>query len=172
MYSVQFSHSVMSDSLWPHGLQLARLPCPSPTPGACSNSWPLSQWCQSIISSSVSPFSSWLQSFLASGSLPMSQPFTSGDQSTGVSASASVIPMNIQDWFSSEWTDRISLQPKGLSRVFSNTTFQKHQNFSAQLFIVQLSHHTWLLEKPKLWLDGPLSAKYCFCFLICCLGWS
>ena len=131
-YSVQFSCSVMSESLWPHGLQHARLPCPSPTPGACSNSCPLSQWCHPSISSSVIPFFC-LQSFPASGSFAMSQFFTSGGQSIGVSASASVLPMNIQDWFPLGWTGWISLQAKGFSRVFSNTTVQKHQFFSAQL---------------------------------------
>ena len=121
----QFSHSVMSNSLGPHGLQHARLPCPSPTPRACSNSCPSSQWCHPTISSSVVPFSSCLQSFPASGSFPMSQFFASGGQSTGVSASASVLPVNIQDWFPLGLTGWISLQSKGLSRVFSNTTVQK-----------------------------------------------
>ena len=123
----------MSDSLQPHGLQYARLPCPSPTPGACSNSCPWSRWYHPTISSSVIPLSSSLQSFPASGSFPMSQFFTWGGQSTGVSASASVLPMNTQDWSPSERTGWISLQSKGLSRVFSNTTVQKHQFFSAQL---------------------------------------
>ena len=109
-------------TLWPHGLQHASLPCPSPTPGACSNSCPLSWWCHPTISSSVVPFSSCLQSFPASGSFPMSQFFTSGDQSIGVSASASVLPMNIQDWFPLGLTGLTSLQSRGLSRVFSNTT--------------------------------------------------
>ena len=130
---VEFSHSVMSDSLWPHGLQHARLPFLSSTPEACSNSRPSSSWCHPTISSSAIPFSSCLQSFPASGSFPMCQLFTSGGQSIGVSASASVLPMNIQDWFPSEWTGWISLQSKGLSRVFSNTTVQKHQFFGAQL---------------------------------------
>ena len=129
----QFSHSVMSDSLWPHGLEHSRSPCPSPTPRVYSNSCPLSRWCHPIISSSVIPFSSRLQSFPASGSFHMSQFFASGSQSIGVSASASVLPMNIQDWFLLGWTGWISLQSKGLSRVFSNTTVQKHQFFGAQL---------------------------------------
>ena len=129
--SVQFSSSVISGSLWPQELQHARLPCPSPTPRACSNSCSLSQWCHPTISSSVIPFSFCLQSFPVSGSFPMSQFFTSGDQSIGVSAS--VLPMNIQDWFPLGWTGWISLQSKGLSRVFSNTTVQKHQFFKAQL---------------------------------------
>ena len=131
--SVQFSHSVVSDSLRPHGLQHARLPCPSLTPRVYSNSCPLSQWCHPIISSSVIPFSSRLQFFTASGSFQMSQLFASGDQSIGVSASTSVLPMNIQDWFPLGWTGWISLQSKGLSRVFSNTTVQKHQFFGDQL---------------------------------------
>ena len=120
--SVQFSHSVMSTSLRPHGLQHARPPCPSPTPGVYPNSCSLSQWCYPTISSSVVPFSSHFQSFQASGSFPMSQFFISGGQSTGVSASASVLPKNIQDWSPLEWTGWISLQSKVLSRVFSNTT--------------------------------------------------
>ena len=127
----KFSHLVMSDSLWPHGLQHARLPSPSPTPKACSNSCPSSRWCHLTISSSVIPFSSRLQSFQASGSLPMSQLYTAGGQN--VSASASVLPMNIHDWFPLGLTGLISLQSKGLSRFFSNSTFQKHQFFSAQL---------------------------------------
>ena len=122
---IQFSRSVVSNSLWPHGLQHARLPCPSPTPRAYSNSCPSSQWCHPTISSSVMPLSSCLQSFPASGSFPVNQFFPSCGQSIGVSASASVLPMNIQDWFSLGWTGQISLQSKGLSGVFSNTTVQK-----------------------------------------------
>ena len=132
IYRLLFSHSVVSNSLRPHGLQHARPPCPSPTPGACSNSCPLSQWCHPIISSSVVHFC--LQSFLASGSFPVSQIFSSGGQNIGDSAIASVLPMNIQDRFPLGWTGLISLQSKGLSRVFSNTTVQKHQFFGAQLF--------------------------------------
>ena len=147
--SVQLSRSVVSDSLWPHGLQHARPPCSSPIPRACSNSCTLSQWCHLTISSSVVPFSSCLQSFPASGSFPMSQFFTSDGQSIRVSASASVLPMNIQDWFPLGWTGWLSLQSKGLLRVFSNTTVRKHQFFSAQLSLWSNSHiHTWLLEKP------------------------
>ena len=132
--SVQFSSVAQSCStLWPHGLQQARLPCPSPTPGACSNSCLLCWWCHPTISSSVILFSSHLQSFQASGSFQMSQFFASGGQSIGVSASASVLPMNIQDWFPLGWTGLISFQSKGLSRIFSNTTVQKHQFFGAQL---------------------------------------
>ena len=133
------SVTVMSDSLQPHGLQHARPSCPSPTPRVYSNSCPLSRWCHPTISPSVIPFSFCPQSFPASGSFPMSQFFTSGGQSIGVSASASVLPMNIQEWFPLGWTDWISLQSKGLSRVFSNITVQKHQFFGTQVS-VQLSH--------------------------------
>ena len=129
----QFSHSVVSNSLGLHGLQHARPPCPSPTPGVCLNSCPLCQWCHPTISSSVISFSSCLQSFPASGSFQMSQIFASDGQSIGVSTSTSVLPMNIQDWFPLGWTGWISLPSKGLSRVFSNTTVQKHQFFSSQL---------------------------------------
>ena len=136
-------------TLQPHGLQHARLPCPSPTPSACSNTCSLSQWCHPTISSSVIPFSSCLQSFLALGSFPVSQLFASGGQSIGVSASVSVPPMNIQGWFPLGWTGLISLLSKGLPKVFSNTTVQKHQFFGAQLSLRYNSHtHTWLLEKP------------------------
>ena len=124
--SVQFSHSVMSDSLWPQGLQHTRPPCPLQTPRVDTNSCPLSWWCHPTISSSVIPFSSCSQSFPASGSFQMSQLSTSGGQSIGVSASTSVLPMNCQDWFPLGWTGWISLQSKGLSRVFFNTTVQKH----------------------------------------------
>ena len=129
--SVQFSRSVMSNSLGPHELQHARPPSPSPSPGVYPNSCSLSQWCHPTISSSVVPFSSCLQSFPASESFQMSQLFTSGGQSIRVAPSASVVPMNIQDWFPLGWTGWISLQSKGLSRVFSNTTIQKHQFFGA-----------------------------------------
>ena len=144
--SVQFSCSVMSDSLWPHELQHARPPCPSPTPRVHSNSCPSSRWCHPAISSSVVPFSSCPQSLPASGSFPMSQFFASGGQSIGVSASA---PKNTQDWSPLGWTGWISLQSKGLSRVFSNTTVQRHQFFHAQLYSKSSSHiHTWLLGRP------------------------
>ena len=146
--SVHFSCSVMSNSLRPHELQHTRPHCPSPTPGVHLNSCPLSWWCHPTISSSVSPFYSCLQSFPESGSFPMNQFFASGNQSIGVSASASVLPMNIQDWFPLGWTGWISLQSKGLSRVSSNPTVWKHQFFSAQLSLQSNSHiHTWLLEK-------------------------
>ena len=155
LQSVQFSHSVVSNSLWPmsdslrpHESQHARPPCPSPTPGVYSNSCPSSQWCHLAISSSVVPFSC-PQSLPASGSFPVSQLFASGGQSIGVSASASVPPMNTQDWSPLGWTGCISLQSRGLSRVFSNTIVQKHQFFGAQLSLQSNSHiHTWPLEKP------------------------
>ena len=141
--SVQFSHSVVSNSLRPHESQHTRPPCPSPTPGVYPNSSPLSRWCHPAISSSVIPFSSCPQSFPASGSFQMSQLFASGGQSTGASASTSVLPMNTQDWSPLGWTRWISLQSKGLSRVFSNTTVQKHQFFGAQPSLQSNSHiHT------------------------------
>ena len=128
--SVQFSHSVVSDSLWPHESQHTRPPCPSPTPRVSSNSCPSSRWCHPAISSSVVPFSSCPQSLPASGSFPMSQLFASGGQSTGVSALASFLTKKSQGWSPLGWTGWISLQSKGLSRVFSNTTVQKHQFFA------------------------------------------
>ena len=137
---VQFSHSVVSNSLQHPGLQHARIPCPSPTPGAYSNSCPLSWWCYPTISSSVIPFSSRLQSFPASGSFQMSQFFASGGQSIGDSASASVLPMNIQDWSPLGWTGWISLQSKGLSRVFSNHSSKAAILRHWAFFIIQLSH--------------------------------
>ena len=143
-----FSRSVVSDSLQPHGLQHARPPYPSATPGVYSDSCPLSQWCHPAISSSVILFSSHLQSFPASGSFPVSQFFASGGQSIGTSASAPVLPVNTQGWFPSGWTGGISVQSKGLSRVFSNTTVQKQQFFGAQSSLWSNSHiHMWLLEK-------------------------
>ena len=147
--AIQFSSVIqLCPTLRPHGLQHARLPCPSPTPRGCSNSCSSSWWCHPTILSFVIPFFSQLQSFSASGSFPRSQFFTPGGQSIRVSASASVLPMNIQDWFPLGWTGLISLQSKGLSRVFSNTTVQKHQFFSAQLSLWSNFHiHTWLLKK-------------------------
>ena len=146
---VQFSLSVVSDSLWPHEPQHARLPCPSPTSGVHPNPCPLSRWCHPTISSSVTLFSSCPQSFPASGSFQMSQLFTSRGQSIGVSASTSVLPMNTQDCSPLGWTGWISLQSKGLSRVFSNTTVEKHQFFGAQPSSQSNSHiHTWPQEKP------------------------
>ena len=145
---VQFSSSVVSDYLPPHGLQHTWLPCPSPTPRVYSNSCPLRQWCHPNISSSVIPFFSCLQSFPASGSFPVSQFFASGGQSIRVLSSTSVLPMNTQDWSPLGWTGWISLQSKGLPRVFSNTTVQKHQFFGAQLSSQSNSHiHTWPLGK-------------------------
>ena len=166
--SVQFSCSVVSDSLWSYGLEHARLPCPSPTPGACSNSRPSSQWCHPTISSSVIPFSSCRQSFPASGSFPMSQFFASGGQSIGALTSASVLLMNIQDWFPLGLTGLI-LQSKGLSRVFSNTSVQKHQFFVVQPLWFNSLICTWLQEKSQLWLDGLLLAKWGLSFLMCYL---
>ena len=155
--NVAVVHSAVSDSLWSHGLQHARLACLSPFPGAGSNSCPLSRWCHPTTSSSVVPFSSCLQSFPASGAFQMNWLFVSGGQSTG--ASASVLPMNIQGWFPLGLTGLISLRSKGLTGVFSSTTVQKHQSFSAQPSLSNSHIHTWLLEKPRLWLHGPLLAK-------------
>ena len=147
--SVQFSHTVVSDYLWPHEPQHARPPCPSPTPGVHPDSCPLSWWCHPSISSPLIPFSSCPQPFPASGSFQMSQFFASGGQSIVVSASTSVFPMNTQDWFPFEWTGWISLLSKELSRVFPNTTVQKHQFFGAQLSSQPNSHtHTWPQENP------------------------
>ena len=147
--SVQFSRSVMSDSLRPHESQHARPPCPSPSPGVHPDSRPLSPWCHPAISSLVIPFSSCPQSLPASESFPISQLFAWGAQRTGASALSSFLPKKSQGWCPSEWTGWISLQSKGLSRVFSNTTVQKHQFFSAQLSLQPNSHiHTWPQEKP------------------------
>ena len=146
-HSVQSVSSVAQSflTLWPHEKQHTRSPCPSPTPGVYPNICPLSRWCHPTIESSIVPFFSCLQSFPASGSFQMSQFFTSGGQSIGFSASTSVLPVNTQDWSPLGWTGRISLQSKGLSRVFSNTTVQKHQFFYAQLSLYSNSHiHTWL----------------------------
>ena len=158
--SIQFSCSVVSDSLWPNELQHARPPCPSQTPGVHSDSCPSSQWCHPAISSSVVRFSSCPQSLPASESFPMSQLFAWGGQSTGVSALASFLPKNTQDWSPLGWTGWISMKSKGLSRVFSNTTVQKHQFFGAQLSLQSNSHiHTWLgisnsyMEKAPLYVS-------------------
>ena len=148
-HSVQFSCSVMSHSLRPHESLHARPPCPSPTPGVHSNSDPLSRWCHPAISSSVVPFSSCPQSLPASESFPTSQLFKWGGQSIGVSASASFLPKNTQDWPPLQWTGWISLQSIRISRVFSNTTIQKHQFFGAQPSSQSNSHiYTWPREKP------------------------
>ena len=146
-----FSCSVASDSLWPHGLQHARLSCSSLSPRVCSNSCPLSQWCHPTISSSVASFSSCPQSFSVSGCFPMSQLYASGDQNIGASASASLLPMNIQGWFPLGLTYLISLLSKGLSRVLSSTTVRKNQFFGTQPSSWFNSHIcTWLLEEPQL----------------------
>ena len=165
--SVQFSCSVVSNSLQPHGLQHAWLPCPSPTPGACSNSCPLSWWCHPAISSSVIPFSSCPQSLSASGSFPMSQFFPSGGQRIEASASTSVLPMNSQDWFPLGWTGWISLQSKGLSRVFSNTTVLKHQFFSAQL-TVKKEGKTSVVRDTKVKNKPQPGRFYLYCCCCCC----
>ena len=147
--SVQFNHSVVFDSLRSHESQHSRPLCPSPTPGVHPNSCPLSRWCHPDISSSVIPFSSCPQPLPASESFPMSQLFARGGQSTGISALASVLPKNTQDWSLLGWTGWISLQSKGLSRVFTNITVQKHKFFSTQLSSQSNSHiHTWPQEKP------------------------
>ena len=147
--SVQFSHSVMSDSLQPHGLQHARVPVHHQLPEPTQTHVHHIRWCHPTISSSVVPFCSRLQSFQALGSFPINCLYASGGQSTGASASASVLPMNMQDWFPLGWTGWIFLQSKELSRAFSNTTVQKHQFFDTQLSLWSNSHiHTWLLEKP------------------------
>ena len=160
LLSVQFSRLVLSNSLRPHESQHARPPCPSPTPGVHSNSCPSSWWCHPAISSSVVPFFSCPQSFPASEPFAMSQFFACGGQNIGLSALASFLPKNTQDWSPLGWTGWISLQSKGLSRVFSNTMVQKHQFFGAQLSSQSNSHiHIWLLEKPWPWLDRHLLAK-------------
>ena len=158
----------MANTLWPHGLQHNRLPSPSRTPRAYSNSCPLSRWCHSTISSSVIPFPSCLQSFLASGFFPMSQLFTSGGQNVGFSASTSVLPTNIQDWFPLRLNGWITLESKGLSRVFSNTIVQKHQFVGTQISLYSNSHiHTWLLGKKHsfdktdpFWQSNVSTVKY------------
>ena len=159
----------MSDSLWPHELQHTRLPCPSLSPGVCSNSCPLSQWCCPTISSSAVPFFFCLQSLPGWRSFTMSLFFASGRQSIG--ASASVLPMNIQGWFPSGLTSLISLQSKGLSRVFSNNTVQKHRFRRTQPSLwFNFYIHTWLWKNCS--LHRPLLAKWHLCFLILCLGLS
>ena len=160
----------MSNSLWPHALKHTGLPCPSLSPGVCLNSCPLSQWCHPATSSYVTPFYSHPQSFPASMSFPMSQLFASGGQSTG--ASASVLPVTIQDWFPLGLIGLISLQSKGLSRVFTNTTVQKHQFSGAQLSLVQLSQPYMTTGKTIALTRQTFIGKLCLCFLICCLGLS
>ena len=165
VYLVQFTRSVVCDSLWPHESQHTRPPCPSPIPRVHSDSCPSSQWCHPAISSSVVPFPSCPQSLPVSESFPVSQLFTWGGQSTGVSALASFLPKKTKGWSPSEWTGWISLQSKGFSRIFSNTTVQKHQFFGTQLSWQSNSHiHTWPLEKSQPWLDGSLWASNVFAF--------
>ena len=164
----------MSDSLWPHWLQHARPPCPSPTPRVYSNSCPLSQWCHPTISSSVVPFTSSLQSFPASGSFQMSQLFASGGQSIGASALASILPVNTQDWSPLGWTGWIPLQSKRLSRVFSSTTVWNHSLNASVLwrsafFMVQFSHAYMATGKTIALTTQTLLAKWCVCFLACCM---
>ena len=170
--SVQFSHSVMSDSLWPYGLQQAMPPCPSPTPRFYSNSCSLSQWCHATISSSVIPFSSWLQSFPASGSFQMSQFFTSGGQSIAVSASASFLPMNIQNWFPLGWTSWISLQSKGLKSLLQHHSSKVSILWDSAFFIVQLSYPYMTTGKTIALTRRTFVGKVNVCFLIRCLGSS
>ena len=148
---VEFSCSVMTNPLWPHGLQHPMPPCPSPTPGVYSNSCPSCRWCHPTISSSVIPFSSQLQSFPASGSFPMSQFFPSGGQSIRVSASASVLSKNIQDWFPLGWTNWISLQSQRLSRVFFNTTVQKHLFLSINSSVLSFLYSPTLTSIHDYW---------------------
>ena len=171
--SVQFSHSVVSDSLQPHGLQHARPPCPSPTSGVYSNWCPMSQWFHPTISSSVVPFFSAFNLYQHQALIQMSHRFASGGQSIAASASASVLPMNIQDWFPLGWTGWISLQPRGLSRVFSNTTVQKHQFFSTQLSLQsQLSHPYKTTGKIIPLTRRIFVGKVMSLLFIYCLGWS
>ena len=169
--SVQFSWSVVYDSLRPHELQHARPPCPSPTPRVHPNSWPSNWWCHLAISSSVIPFSSGPQSFPASGSFPTSQSASCG-QSIGASASALVLSMNIQDWFILGWTGLISLQSKGLSRVFPKTTVQKHQSFGTQPSLWSNCtpiHEYWKNHSSDY---THFVGKVTSLLLLCCLGWS
>ena len=168
--SVWFSPSV-TDSFRPHGLQHTRLPCHSPTPGACSNSCPLSPWCHPTISSSVVPFSSCLQSFPASGSFPMSQFFASGGQSIGVPASASLLPMNSQDWFPLGLTGWISLQSKGLKSLLQHHSSKASILWCSAFFIVQLSHPLMTTGKTIALTSRNLSAKWCLCFLTESFSW-
>ena len=166
-----FSRPVMTDSSWPHGLQHTSLPHPSQSPGDCPSSCPLHPWYHPTISTSIIPFSFWLQSFPASLSFSVCQLFTIGSQSTGDSASSSVLLTNIQGWFPLRLTGLISVVSKGISRVFSSTTIGKHQFFSALPSLWSISHNrAWLLKRPGPWLYRPLSAKWCLCFLTHCLG--
>ena len=170
--SVQFSCSVVSDFLRPHEMQHARPPCPSPTPRACSNSCPSNQWCYPTISSFVVPFSSSLHSFPASRSFNKSQLFTSGGQSIGPSASASVLPMNIQDWFPLRWIGWISLQSKGLSSLFQHHSWKTSILWHSAFFIVQLSHPYMTTGKTIILARWTFDGKVMSLLLIYCLGWS
>ena len=178
--SVQFSRSVMSDSLQPHESQHARPPCPSPTPRVHPNSCPSSRWCHPTISSSVAPFSSCSQSLPASGSFQMSQLFEWGGQSTGVSASASVLPMNTQDWSPSGWIGWICLQSSGLPRVLTCHSSKASVLQCSAFFTAQLSHPYMTTRKTIALTRRTFVGKvmsllfffFCLCFLICCLGWS
>ena len=170
--SVQFSHSVMSDSLWPHESQHTRPPCPSPTPGVHSDSRPSSQWRHPAISSSVIPFSSCPQYLPASESFPMTQLFAWGGQSTGVSASASVLKMNTQGWSPSEWTGWISLQSKGLSRVLQHHSSKASILWLSAFFTVQLSHPYMTTGKTIALTRRTFVGKEYLCFSICYLSWS
>ena len=167
---IQFSRPVVSDSLWPHGLQHARPPCPPPTPGVYSNSCPSSRWCHPAISSSVIPFFSCPQSYPASGSFQMSQLFTRGGQSVRVSASTSVHPMNTQDWSPLGWTGWISLQSRGLSRVFSNTQFKSINSSALNFFRIQLSHPYMTTGKTLALTRWTFVGKVMSLYFICCLG--
>ena len=169
--SVQFSCSVMCDSLWPHGLQHPRPSWPSPTPRAYSNSCPSSRWCYTTVTSSVIPFTSCPHSFPASASFPMNQ-FSTHGQSIGVSTSASVLPVNFQDWFPLGWTGWISLQCKGLSRVFFTTVKKTTILWCSAFFLVQLSHPYMTPGKTIALTWWTFVGKVFLCFLICCLGWS
>ena len=160
----------LSDSLWPCELQHSRLSCPLLSPRVFSSSCPLSQWCHSTISSSVTPFSFCLQSFPATGSFPVNQLLAFRWQSIGASASALVLPMNVQGWFPLGLTGLISLLSKGLARVFSSTQLKSINSLTRNLLYGPTHIRTWLLEKPQLWLSRPLLAKRCLCFLRCCLG--
>ena len=171
--SAQFSHWVMSNSFRPHGLQQSRLPCPSPTPRAYSNSCPLNQWCHPIISFSVIPFSSCLQSFPASGSFLMSQFFISGGPNIGVSASASVLPMNIQNsiTFRMNWLDLLAIQGTRKS-LLQHHSSKASILWCSAFFIVHLSHPYMTTEKTIALTRWTFVGKKCLWFLICCLGWS
>ena len=162
----------MSDSLWPHESQHAKPPCPSPTPRVHPDSRSSNQWCHPAISSSVIPFFSCLQSFPASGSFPGSQFFASGDESIGVSAPASVLPMNNQDWLLLGWTAWIFLQSKGLTSLLQHHSSKASVHWLSAFFMMQLSHPYMTTGKTIALIRPNFVGKQCLCFLICCLGWS